>query len=117
MIEAGDLELVSSSVLEYENSRNPFSTRQRWVEQCLRLAAHYQRVEKDTRQRALELEKEGVKAVDALHAACAEIAECAYLLTCDDGMVSRYNGVMKVLNPVDFVLAIGAKNNDGKRAE
>jgi hypothetical protein len=65
----------------------------------------------------LELEKEGVKAVDALHAACAEIAECAYLLTCDDGMVSRYNGVMKVLNPVDFVLAIGAKNNDGKRAE
>jgi hypothetical protein len=43
MVEAGELELVSSSVLEYENSKNPFPLRKKWVECCLKLAAHYRR--------------------------------------------------------------------------
>jgi len=38
MIEAGEVELVSSSVLAYENSRNPFPERKAWVNNCLELA-------------------------------------------------------------------------------
>lgn len=107
MIEAGEADLVSSSVLEYENSRNPFPVRQRWVDRCSRLASHYQEVDKSIQQRALKLENEGLKAIDALHIACAEAATCDYLLTCDDRMIRRYQQAkMQVINPVDFVLAI-----------
>ena len=39
MVEAGTVELVTSSVLEYENSRNPFLVRRNWVAHCSRLAS------------------------------------------------------------------------------
>lgn len=105
MIEAGEVELVSSSVLEYENSRNPFPLRRRWVKRCLSLANHFQEVDEDLRVRAQELEKEGVGAIDALHVACAEATGSEYFLTCDDRVMRRYKGGMRVLNPVNVVLS------------
>lgn len=104
MIKTGEVELVSSSVLEYENSRNPFSLRKRWVDRCLGMASHFQKVDKDIRSRAQELEKDGLRAIDALHSACAEVAGSGYFLTCDDRVIRRYKGGIQVLNPVDFVL-------------
>lgn len=106
MIEAGEAELVSSSVVEYENSRNPFPLRQHWVRRCLALASDHQQADEGIRARALELEAGGVSAMDALHVACAEAAESEYLLTCDDRLIRRYQGAIEVLNPVDFVLAV-----------
>lgn len=106
MVEAGDVELVGSSVLDYENGRNPFLLRRRWVSRCLDLASHYHKVDKHIRERGQELEKEGLQAIDALHLACAEAAESEYFVTCDERVIRRYQGHIKVLNPVDFVLAI-----------
>jgi len=106
MIEAGDVELVRSPVLEYENSRNPSSLRRRWVNRCLDLASHYHKVDSIISERAQELEKKGLQAIDALHLACAEAAESEYFLTCDDRVIQRYQGQVKVLNPADFVLSV-----------
>lgn len=107
MVEAAGVELVSSSVLEYENSRNPFPVRQRWVSRCLRLAKVHQTVDEDIRLRAEELERAGVKPVDALHVACAEAAGSDDCLTCDDYAIRRYPGkTLRVRNPVDFVLEV-----------
>jgi len=106
MIEAETVELVTSSVLEYENSRNPFLLRRNWVDHCSRLASYHHRVDERTRRRAEELERQGIKAIDALHVACAEAAGCEYFLTCDDRVVRRYQGErLRVLNPVDFVVS------------
>ena len=107
LVEAGEVELVSSSVLEYENSQNPFVTRRRWVERCVGLAKVFQKVDETIRERAGQLEAEGIEALDALHVASAEAADSEYLLTCDDRLVRRYDGEMKVLNPVDFVRITG----------
>ena len=52
------------------------------------------------------LEQAGVGVVDALHLACAEAAASEYFLTCDDRVTRRYQGSLRVLNPVEFVLAI-----------
>jgi hypothetical protein len=52
----------------------------------------------------VELEKVGVKSLDALHAAAAESADCRFLLTCDDRFRKRYSGPLSVLNPADFIL-------------
>lgn len=110
MVEARSLELVTSSVLEYENSRNPFRLRRNWVARCSRLASVHHEVDEDIKGRAQELEQQGLKAVDALHVACAEAAGSEYFLTCDDRLVRRYQGEkVRVLNPVDFVVRMGGE--------
>ena len=58
--------------------------------------------------RAEKLQKLGFKAVDSLHVACAEKANCAVLLTTDDQLlrVARRNAnhlQVKVMNPVDWL--------------
>lgn len=107
MIEAGDVELISSSVVGYENSRNPSPMQRKWVQRCIRLAIATQRVNVPIRGRAQQLETEGIKALDALHVACAEAAGSEYLLTCDDRLIRRYTGELNILNPVDFIRIIG----------
>lgn len=104
MIKDGAVELVSSSVLEYENSRNPFDIRKEWVNRCLSLANDAQGVDENIRARALELEKDGLGGIDALHLACAGAAGSRYFLTCDDRVIRRYQGGVQALNPVDFIL-------------
>ena len=106
MVEAGTVELASSSALRYENSRNPFPLRRSWVSRCLALARQQRQVDELTSARAAELEAGGLQAIDALHIACAEAASSDYFLTCDDAVVRRYRGQVKVSNPVDFVLCV-----------
>lgn len=67
MIEANVVELISSSVLEYENSRNPYPIRQEAMNRYLQLARLRQEVNEAIRQRAEVLEQNGLKAIDALH--------------------------------------------------
>ena len=107
MIELGGIALVSSSVLAYENSRNPFPERRAWVNDCLGLAEYSQLVNEAIRSRAQDMERQGLKPIDALHLACAEAAQVDYFLTCDDEVIQRYGGeYVKVVNPVDFVMAM-----------
>ena len=105
MIAADTVELVGSTVLEYENNRNPFSWRRRWVTQCIELAKLHQRVNVEIKLRAEELEQSGLKALDALHVACAEATKSDQFLTCDDRIIRRYGDeALQILNPVNFVL-------------
>lgn len=104
VVEAGEATLVISSVLEFENSRNPFSLRREWVERCLRQATTHQRVDEAIRRRAEMLEKHGLKAIDALHVACAEAADADYFLTCDDRLLRKQRLIsVKSMNPLDFI--------------
>jgi predicted nucleic acid-binding protein len=102
LIEAGEATLVHSPIHDLENSRNPFPLRQRWVEKCLRLAAKNVELSDEIKQRAFALERNGFKALDALHLACAEAAGATHFLTCDDRVIRRYSGQMVVQSPVIF---------------
>jgi predicted nucleic acid-binding protein len=104
MVEAGEALLVNSSVLEFENSRNPISLRQDWMTHCLRQATVYQFVDASIRDRSESLEKHGLKAIDALHEACAESAGADYFLTCDDRLLKKQKYIrVPSMNPLDFV--------------
>jgi predicted nucleic acid-binding protein len=107
MIEEERILLVTSSVVGYENNRNPFSERQTWVKQIMTMAAHYQQVNESIRERARILEDEGVKALDALHLACAESTRSNAFVTCDDRLLRRYrsldSAVMSIYEPTEFV--------------
>lgn len=105
MVENDSIELVSSSVLQYENSRNPFPLKQQLMNQYLTLATNYQFVDKQIRQRAEQLEQQGIKAIDALHVAASEASNSDYFLTCDKRLINRCRELtLKVINPVDFIL-------------
>ena len=106
LINSETIDLVSSAILDYENSRNPFPWRQRWIEQQLWKAKSYQNLNSQVIQRASILEKQGLKTIDALHVASAEISNSQYFLACDDRLIRRYKGSMNVMNPVSFVLSI-----------
>jgi predicted nucleic acid-binding protein len=104
LVEAGEAILVNSSVLEFENSRNPVSLRRDWVARCLGQSTAYQLVNDSIRERAESLEAHGLKAIDALHVACAEAAGVDYLLTCDDRILKKQKYVkVPSINPLDFV--------------
>ncbi|WP_242053615.1 PIN domain-containing protein [Nostoc sp. FACHB-888] len=75
MVEAKLIELVSSSVLEYENSRNLFLVNQQSMEQYLQIATLRVLLDETIRVRAKQLEQQGIKAIDALHVACAEASK------------------------------------------
>ena len=62
------------------------------MDRCLTLAKYSQPVNEKIRERARELEKQGLRSMDALHLACAEAAETDCFLTCDDRIVKRYKG-------------------------
>ena len=105
MIETQEIELVNSSVLEYENSRNPYPLKQAAMNRYLQLANFRQEVNAAIRQRAEELEHNGVKALDGLHVACAEAANCDFFVTCDKRLINRCSVLtLQIINPVDFVL-------------
>jgi predicted nucleic acid-binding protein len=80
----------------------------------LQMAGLRQKVNEAIGQRAEQLEHNGVKAVDALHVACAEAVGSDYFLTCDKRLINRCSTLtMKVMNPVDFVLEV--TNDDSSR--
>jgi len=75
------------------------------------LATIRQQVDETIRQRAEQLEQQGIKAIDALHVACAEAVNSDYFITCDKRLINRCQGfALKTLNPVDFILEIEDDN-------
>src|SRR6476646_9040580 len=88
MIETNVVELITSSVLEYENSLNPYPLKQEAMNRYLQLAGFRQAVDEAIRQRAEELEQNGLKAIDALHVACAEAVDSEYFITCDKRLIN-----------------------------
>lgn len=104
LVESGEATLVNSSVLVFENSRNPFPVRHEWMERCLSLATEYQKVNESIQKRARELEKQKVSAIDSLHIATAESAKVDFFIACDDRLLKKEKHFkVKSMNPVDFV--------------
>jgi hypothetical protein len=93
MIESEQVDLMTSSVVGFENSKNPFPERKEWVDCCLKLSKQKVVLDTSIRQRALELGgQQGIKSIDALHLACGESGQADFFLTCDDRLVKRYRG-------------------------
>lgn len=98
--------LVWSAVLDFENSQHPLVDRRteigRWAQRAVSNIAVNERIS----ARAQELTEVGFGALDAAHLACAEVAACDYLLTCDDPMVRRAQRValaLRVSNPLAYL--------------
>ncbi|MEH1905918.1 MAG: PIN domain-containing protein [Nostoc sp.] len=108
MVEARLIELVNSSVLEYENSRNPFVVNKQSIERYLQIATLRVLVDENIRNRAEQL---GIKSIDALHVACAEASQSDYFITCDRRLINRcHNLSLIVINPNNFIFEVENEN-------
>ena len=105
LIDSGAAQFVTSDVLLFENGNNPYEERREFVSLCVQKADEILSLDEGILARAEELESQGLKGIDALHIACAEKLAVEYFLTCDDNMIKRYRGSLKVQNPADFVMA------------
>ena len=109
LIEKRKIKLVNSSVIEYENSKNPFFKRKIWISAYLSKATFYQKINLKIKERAKEITKLKITPIDSLHLSSAEVAKVDYFLTCDYNIIRKYKGNLKVMNPVDFIRLFKSK--------
>ena len=100
----GDLKLVWSFILEFENAANPFDERRqniaKWKEIASEVVLNSERLIEMTKT----FRQFGLKNKDALHLASASLAQCVYFITTDIGILKKSKLIKpcKIINPVDF---------------
>jgi len=109
-----DWELVTSDVISYEILQMPDQKRLLRVREITALARESIEWDDPLEERAAELMKSGIDAMDALHVASAERAD-AVLVTTDDMLIKNIkkvhnNTTVRVCNPVDLYLEV--KNHE-----
>ncbi|WP_207714390.1 PIN domain-containing protein [Scytonema sp. UIC 10036] len=71
------------------------------------MAAVRKQADEMIKQRAKQLEQQGLKAIDALHVASAEASECDYFITSDKRLINRCQKLnFRVINTTDFILEV-----------
>lgn len=104
-IENGNLLLVWSYILDYENEANPYEIRKTSINKWKKKAVEFVDETKELLKTARELTKHRLKAKDALHIACAIHANCNYFITTDDQLTNKSDIIdaIEILNPVDIL--------------
>jgi predicted nucleic acid-binding protein len=104
-VREGQLQLVWSYILDYENSANPFEERRTAIVEWKPKAAVDVEETPEILATANILFNKGLKAKDALHVACAIRAGCEYFLTTDDAVLKKGRDIrdVKIVDPPTFV--------------
>ena len=105
LIREKKLDLVTSYVLDYENSRNPNASRRDTISDFFENAVEHIGSEKNDEilPLAKKIQATGVKTADSCHVACAEYAGCDYFLTTDDRILKYHSDKTRIMNPVQFI--------------
>ncbi len=112
---AGEVSVISSSVLAYENSLSPFPDRKEQIVSYMALASRTIKMSDTIRKRATVFEQAGFDSLDAMHIACAESGGAEYFITCDDAVIKkarkdRKSVSLSVCGPLEFLLEEVFKN-------
>lgn len=107
LCEKNIIEIFSSDVLFFEISNTPNITRKEYAFEFLKVSSNYIDLNSQIESRANELNKTGIKALDALHLASAEIANADFFCTCDDKFLRRIKKIknikIKVVTPLELI--------------
>jgi predicted nucleic acid-binding protein len=110
LAEAGQIDLLSSEVIEYELGRIPDFERRLRASQVMALSDQIIELNDEIESRAEKLVKEGVKPVDALHLATASSGRVDRFCTCDDRILKKRDHFTGVIADVH---RLAARTNDG----
>lgn len=106
--EQGRLEIIGSTALDLENSKNPNQERRDTVAVILGRLHTVVPADNLVMARARQIERQGIRPMDALHVACAERVRCRYFVTCDDKLLRAgtrlaSNLKVEVVSPPEIV--------------
>ncbi len=106
-IKNGELELVWSYIMDYENSKNPFEDKKDAIQLWKGLASQQVEESDNLLSFAESLTSQGIKTFDALHIACAVSANCDYFLTTDRKLLRSSVPEIRIINPITFIMEEG----------
>lgn len=104
-IRSGNIKLVWSYILDYENSKNPFRERKEQIKVWKKYAELNIQENAELIGFAYTLNQKGFKKLDSLHIACAIFMECDYFLTTDDSILKKaelLDGI-HIDDPIGFI--------------
>ena len=108
-IEMGKIELATSYMLIYENSKNRFEIKRKAIEQFMKDNTTIYIDESYSREAEIianEIQNTGVKSADAIHTACAILAKCNFLLTTDDRLLKYKTDSINIVDPIEFIRSV-----------
>ena len=106
LIRYKSLALYSSFILFHEINDIPFTNNR---EHILNFVTEYSSCfisedrGKNIKSISEDIMKTGIKKKDAVHLACAIIAECDYFITTDKRVINYKTDIIKIVNPIEFV--------------
>lgn len=106
MIRKKQIELVTSYVLDFENSNNRSIQKRMAIEKFMKDYATLYVSNKHSdkfAEIADSIMETGVKEKDAYHVACALMAECDYFVTTDDRLLKFQSEKIKLVTPGEFI--------------
>jgi len=109
-IKNGTFELVWSCILDDENNNNPFPVQKQRVKSWKSLAVQDVEISDEVMRWAKHFGERGIKSMDALHLACAKIADVDCFITTDNGILKKRLKDISALNPLDFIRKIRGEN-------
>ncbi len=112
MIRQSQLELVTSYVLDFENSNNRSMQKKIAIEKFMKDYTKLyvsNRNKEDIKKLALAIMKTGIKEKDAYHVTCAIMAECNYFITTDDRLLKYQSEKIKLVTPGEFIRRMEAE--------
>lgn len=106
MIRQKQIELVTSYVLDFENSNNRSMQKRMAIEKFMKDYATLYVSNKHgdmLAEIADSIMETGVKEKDAYHVACALMAECDYFVTTDDRLLKYQSEKINLVTPGEFI--------------
>jgi predicted nucleic acid-binding protein len=105
--ENSNAELLNSVALNYEVKRNPHPVRKAFVQENLSKCSITIQATPTVEFRARYYNEQGIKALDALHLACAVEGRADYFCTCDDRFLRKAKQMQtentKIVSPLEFI--------------
>lgn len=114
LIKNGDIDLVWSYILEFENFQNPSLDIKESILDWKKIAKINIVENVNILKIANEMHKLGLGTQDSLHLACAIDSNCDFFITTDKGIIKKANQIqqIRITNPINFMQLIEANNEN-----
>ncbi len=93
LIEAGKIGLLSSEISSYEAEKISNTFRREFTLKVLSERSEFIRLNDEIEHRSRVFTEFGIKPIDALHLASAEVLEADFFCTCDDKFLKKTKGI------------------------
>ena len=111
-IHNGDIGLVWSFMLDFENNANPYDNQKESIAEWKQIACETVAAEIAVLERARDVAATyRVKPKDAIHIASAIFSHCDYFLTTDRQLLKKVSSLkdIRTINPIDFIQILEGK--------